>query len=119
MKTNAPKVEHEEALALAAWAESHAHYECNDDYEEWVAKCTRIAEALRQLAALREILQGLAQDENSDVRSWVARHPNATVEILQGLAQDENSGVRYWGCEPEPDPSVKIVDKDHWWYNMI
>ena len=66
-----------------------------------------------------EILQSLAQVVDAGVRYWVARHPNATVEILQGLAQDENSGVRYWGCEPEPDPSVKIVDKDHWWYNMI
>ena len=54
MKTNALKVEREEALELAAWAELHAHYECNDDYDDWVAKCTRIAEALRQLAALRE-----------------------------------------------------------------
>lgn len=54
MKTNALKVEHEEALELAAWAESHAQAECDDDYEEWVAKCTRIAEALRQLATLRK-----------------------------------------------------------------
>ena len=54
MKTNALKVEREEALELAAWAESHAQAECDDDYDDWVAKCTRIAEALRQLAALRE-----------------------------------------------------------------
>jgi len=55
MKTNAPKVEHEEALTLADWVESHAHAEeCDDDHEEWVYKCTRIAEALKQLAALRK-----------------------------------------------------------------
>ena len=41
-----------------------------------------------------EILQGLARDENSYVRSGVSRHPNATVEILQSLAQDKNYYVR-------------------------
>ena len=27
--------------------------------------------------------------------------------------------VQCWGCEPEPDHSVKIEDKDQWWYNII
>jgi len=31
-----------------------------------------------------EILQGLAQDEDADVRHWVARHPNAT-ELIRRL----------------------------------
>ena len=60
MKTHTPNpatVQPEEALTLAAWVEAHAQSECDDDYDDWVAKCTRIAAALRQLAALQNTLK--------------------------------------------------------------
>ena len=72
----------------------------------------------RDPKATVEILQTLAQDENSYVRCWVARHPKATVEILQGLSRDKDYYVRYW-VSRHPNATVEFLqglaqDKDYY-----
>jgi hypothetical protein len=43
-----------------------------------------------------ETLQVLAQDENEFVRSYVVVNPNTPLKILRQLAQDKNPRVRYY-----------------------
>jgi hypothetical protein len=44
-------------------------------------------------------LEKLANDKDSVVRSWVAMHPNCPISSLEKLANDKHRTVRYWVAE--------------------
>jgi hypothetical protein len=55
-----------------------------------------------------DVLKVLAQDENDDVRSYVARNPNTSPETLQILAQDENKYIRF-NVARNPNTSPEVL----------
>ena len=42
----------------------------------------------------KEILEKLSNDEDWNIRYYVASNPNTSKETLEGLSNDKNSGVR-------------------------
>lgn len=88
MKTTTPSptaVGPEEALTLAAWAETYAQSEYDGCYEDWVDKCIRIAEALTQLAALQNTLKSKLAERIKDLETL-----NHEIDMLKAL----NCGVQ-------------------------
>ena len=65
-----------------------------------------------------EMIEELAEDEDSYVRYEVAKNPNTPIDILTKLAEDENSDVR-WGAIRNPNTPADILRElaeDKEWY---
>jgi len=63
-----------------------------------------------------ETLKVLATDEDSYVRSFVAKNPNTPVETLKVLATDEYPGVRCWVARNPniPAETLKVLATDEY-----